>query len=135
MDDESMTLAMWKFQEILLQEILLTDLTKKLMLQEPMEELSGYVDAMDADEPANFQYGCVSLTISGETNQAQKRRPEKIGFFFNIFGSELKSRFHEVEVDREEESHLWFEDTSFMLDESEDAGKELDNFISSSFYE
>lgn len=57
-----------------------------------------------------------------------ERGPEEISFYSDIFGSELKSRSDVVEGDREE-SHLWFEDTSFMLDKSGDAGKELDIFM------
>lgn len=57
-----------------------------------------------------------------------ERGPEEISFFSDIFGSELKSRSDEVEGDMED-SHLWLEDTTFMLDRSEDAGKELDSFM------
>lgn len=35
------------------------------------EELPRNEHAMDADAPAHVQYGCESLTITGETNQAQ----------------------------------------------------------------
>lgn len=52
-----------------------------------------------------------------------ERGPEEISFFSDIFGSELKSRSDEMD---EEESDLWFEDASYMLDKSEDAGKVLD---------
>lgn len=37
----------------------------------PTEGLTRIEDAMDADAPANLQYGRQSLTITGETNQAQ----------------------------------------------------------------
>lgn len=37
----------------------------------PTEELTRIEDAMDAEAPANLQYGRESLTITGETNQAQ----------------------------------------------------------------
>ncbi|KAK1371334.1 hypothetical protein POM88_037426 [Heracleum sosnowskyi] len=84
----------------------------------PAEELPIIEDAMDADAPANLQYGRESLTITGETNQAQ----EEISYS-DIFGPELKSRSDEVDG---EESCLW---SSFMLDKSEDSGKELDIFM------
>lgn len=37
----------------------------------PTEKLPKYEDAMDADAPANLQYGGESVTLTGETNKAQ----------------------------------------------------------------
>ncbi|KAL8110432.1 uncharacterized protein LOC141671829 isoform X2 [Apium graveolens] len=92
------------------------------------EELTKIKDAMDADAPSNLHYSRESLTITEETTQAEETGSGDIISFPDIFGSELDPKSDEVGVDREK-SHIWFDGTSFMLDKSEDAVKELDMFM------
>ncbi|KAK1366974.1 hypothetical protein POM88_042535 [Heracleum sosnowskyi] len=92
----------------------------------PIAELTRSEDVMDVDAPPNLQYGRESLTITGETNQAHAERgPEEISDF-DIFSHVLKLRSDEVDG---EESRSCFKSSSFMLDKSEDAGKELGIFM------